>query len=330
VGNEVEGSSAIVDAQVHLNLLGTVESAVAVMDAVGVQSVLIDEWWGYDSDGIRLPHVRLANGAARHMYPFVSDAALRYPERFAYTAWVDPGDPALDFVVAEVADNPHQVAVRIVLRPDLNEDTAIERGRYDRLLDLAANYRIPVKLIVASADVRSPDIARKVSVLKRVIEQNPRVHFVVDHCTVLWLSPRDVERGERRPSALEHALALASLPNAVLLWCHAPTLSHEAFPYRDLFPYLRLLIDGFGASRIMWGSDATHAIGHHNWAEALYCVRTCDVVNDYEREMLLGGTARRVFRWPAPGIVSKDYLASTWRSMPIQVDRSALHDRRRR
>jgi L-fuconolactonase len=64
-----EGESRIdvVDCQVHLNLLGSVDSGVAAMDAVGVSGVVIDEWWGFDADGLRVPHYRLDNGAVRHL-----------------------------------------------------------------------------------------------------------------------------------------------------------------------------------------------------------------------------------------------------------------------
>ncbi len=47
----------IVDAQVHANMLGT-EVTLAIMDALGVQGVLFDEYQRTDGDGAAQPGYR--------------------------------------------------------------------------------------------------------------------------------------------------------------------------------------------------------------------------------------------------------------------------------
>jgi L-fuconolactonase len=44
----------IVDAQVHSNVLGT-EATLAIMDAIGIQAVLVDEYVAPDGKGGLLP-----------------------------------------------------------------------------------------------------------------------------------------------------------------------------------------------------------------------------------------------------------------------------------
>jgi hypothetical protein len=85
----------IVDAQVHANMLGT-EVTVAIMDALGVQGVLFDEYQRTDGDGAAQPGYRLADGTFRPIGPNAESAALRHPERFAFPMRVDPRDPGIE------------------------------------------------------------------------------------------------------------------------------------------------------------------------------------------------------------------------------------------
>ena len=73
----------IVDAQVHANVLGT-EATLAVMDALGIQGLLFDEYQTTTEDGALQPGYRLADGAFRPVGPNAEAAALRHPERFAF------------------------------------------------------------------------------------------------------------------------------------------------------------------------------------------------------------------------------------------------------
>ena len=59
----------IVDSQVHFNLLGDLEAGIAAMDAVGVKSLVYDEFWGFDEKSRILPGYELPNGAFRYTFP---------------------------------------------------------------------------------------------------------------------------------------------------------------------------------------------------------------------------------------------------------------------
>ena len=85
----------IVDAQVHANMLGT-EVTLAIMDALGVQGVLFDEYQRADGDEAAQPGYRLADGTFRPIGPNAESAALRHPERFAFLMRVDPRDPGIE------------------------------------------------------------------------------------------------------------------------------------------------------------------------------------------------------------------------------------------
>src|SRR5690349_11323264 len=103
----------IVDAQVHLNRLG-LEAGLAAMDAVGVKALLFDEYWRLDEKARILPGYELPNGAFRHVFPMAEEAALRYPDRFAYLVRFDRNDPELDYLVSTVKTMPGRKALRVV------------------------------------------------------------------------------------------------------------------------------------------------------------------------------------------------------------------------
>jgi L-fuconolactonase len=326
--DELAAVPFVVDTQAHLNLLGAVECSIAAMDALGIQAVVIDEWWGSDVRGVRLPHFRVGN-AVRHIYPFASEAAFRFPHRFAYTAWVDPGDPRLTEVVQEIADNPQQVAIRIVATQERDEDSRIAAGRYDELLSAAQQLGVPVKLALTRTDM-----ARRIEVLGPLFTRFPTLQFIIDHCGVIRLSDTDLAAGMNSPTVLGTILGYAEFPNVAIQWCHAQTLSCEAYPWLDVLDYLRKFLDAFGVERIMWAGDPTHADGHHTWAESLFSIRDTDILSAGEKHLVLGGNARRVFGWPSEVAPNGDqvatYRASSWRSQAMLAGRVAAEDQGRR
>src|SRR5579871_5739992 len=99
----------IVDSQIHVNQLGinwhdadpdtVIETAILMMDAVGIAAVLIDEAAGFDDKHRHLPSYELSNGAIRSLYPVGDRAVARFPDRFGLIARVDPDDPELDAVM---------------------------------------------------------------------------------------------------------------------------------------------------------------------------------------------------------------------------------------
>jgi predicted TIM-barrel fold metal-dependent hydrolase len=282
----------IVDAQVHLNRLGTywettdldlvVDYAVVTMDALGLSGVLIDEWAGFDEKRRHLPGMVLPNGAMRGEHPFSERAMALHPDRFAYVARIDPNDPDLETLMAGVRQKPGAVCLRIVPLPDVGEVELFERGGYDDLLGAAERYQVP---IFAWFPGRS-------HLLVPALEKFPKLQLILDHC--------GISRAEGNHAAqLDRVLQLARHPNLGLKWCHAPShLSQQAYPFADVLPYLRRAIDAFGPERIVWASDHTQSKPHHSWAQALYYVLDSSELSDKEKEWILGRAVRTLLRWP--------------------------------
>jgi predicted TIM-barrel fold metal-dependent hydrolase len=79
------------------------------------------------------------------------------------------------------------------------------------------------------------------------------------------------------------------------------SLSREPFPYRDTWPALRAVCAEFGPGRLMWGSDFPFVPTARGYADARTAVELAlPQLGTAERGLLFGGTARAVYRLPAP------------------------------
>jgi L-fuconolactonase len=283
-----------VDAQVHLNRLNPdweqtdhatlVHSAVTTMDALGLNAVLIDEWAGFANPVTKRGHLPghfLPNGAMRGEHPFSETAVSLYPERFGYVARIDPLDPDLERLMAEVPDKPGALCLRIVPIPEAGELDLYEQGGFQPLFAAAERHQVP---IFAWFPGRS-------HLLAPTLELFPSLPLILDHCGL----SRDQGNFAHQ---LDEVCEMARYPNLALKWCHAPSqLSREPFPFTDVFPFLRRAIDAFGMERVMWASDHTQSKSHHSWAEALFYLRDSPHLTDTEKEWLLGRSVRTILRW---------------------------------
>ncbi len=287
----------IVDAQVHLNRIGAgwesaqpqdvIERAIVAMDAVGIDAVLIGEY----PLGPGVWHT-LPNGARRRDYPFSELAVTLYPERFAYHVGVDRRDPEIDQQMAAVRSKPNALCIRVVPLPATGEIEQFAAGAYEPIWAAAEKYEVPMFVGVPG----------NIDKLVPYLENFPRAQVIMDHTATLYAGETPpVADPAARFAEFDHVISLARFPNLALKWCHAPDrISAQTYPFNDLAPYARRLIDAFGAERVMWASDYTQVRHHHSWAQALHHMLEWHILSERETEWIFGGTIRSVLRWPRP------------------------------
>jgi predicted TIM-barrel fold metal-dependent hydrolase len=301
----------IIDAQVHLNMLlpnwrtvdldEAVAAGVTVMDAVGIDRLLIAESWGFDAQMRPARAAVLPNGAIRMQFPFSERAVALHPDRFVSLRRVDHRDPELERLVSEVRATPGALCLRVVPIVDTGEVDAFERGEFEPLFAAAEQHAVP---IFASLHGRG-------HMLVRYLRNFPRLQVILDHTGVGVDPPRIgtvaptlarsvVPSLEGRIAQLDAVIELAQYPNLALKWCHAPArLSAERYPHRDVLPHLRRVIEAYGVERVMWASDFTqsfHTFGRP-WAESLHYLLDSDQLSETEKEWLFGRSVRQVLRW---------------------------------
>jgi predicted TIM-barrel fold metal-dependent hydrolase len=267
----------IVDAQVHFTTLGIAEG-LAAMDALGISSLLIDEFDRVDGDGYQ-PYVLTGNGIPRPVQPMAEAAARRHPERLAYLMRVDYRDPDLDALVAQEMSAPGFKALRTcALLPD--EQIPFATGAYREVFAVAARHTIP--LFVNALELEAVD---------QYIEAFTEVPIILDHCGTAYTAQK-----------FDHLIGLARYSNLHIKWTHGPAIfGSPDYPFVSLQEKLRELVDAFGADRILWASDITENHSGHTWAEMLFQVRDSSLLSGAEKTWILGSTARKVLGWPKAG-----------------------------
>ncbi|MFC6357092.1 amidohydrolase family protein [Luethyella okanaganae] len=296
----------IVDAQVHLNMVG-LQAGLVAMDAAGIDALVIDEFWGFDEHGRPLPNYPLSGGSVRHTSPLGEEAVARHPDRFAYVTRVQPDDPGLEEVIATVRERPGRLALRIlpfVPKPpsagESPENLAavaafaeeLTGGRYDRYFALAERHSVPVFL-----QVNGIGIPGRLDAIEHIARHHPQLTVVIDHLGVAMPGSRAARPG--RFAQFEEVATLARFPNVALKWGHATRLSEEPYPYQDVRTALHRIVEAFGAERIMWASDWTIDLDWSSWAESFSYIRDDEMLSQDDRAAILGGTVRRLLGWPA-------------------------------
>lgn len=245
----------------------TGDDMVAAMDAVGVDgAVLVSAFTMYRYDA------SYALGVYR-----------AHPDRFRVIKPVDPADPAVAETIADWAATEGSVGIRIMMRGEVSADPA-DPG-LNRVLAAAARHDLPVNLLCWGRLEQAAQLAAR----------NPQTRLVIDH---LGLQQPFEPPAPAAPFAdLPNVLALAAYDNVVIKITGACTLSHQPFPYPDIWDPLGRIFDAFGFDRCLWGTDWTRAVELLTYAQGVEAFRVTDRLTDSERAALMGGTLQRVYRW---------------------------------
>jgi predicted TIM-barrel fold metal-dependent hydrolase len=245
----------------------TGDQMVAAMDAVGVDgAVLVSPFSMYRYDASYALQVYAA-----------------HPSRFRLVKPVDPADPAVADTIADWAATEGVVGIRIMLRDEVSADPA-DPG-LNRVLAAAAQHSLPVNLLCWGRLEQAAQLAAR----------NPNTRLVIDH---LGLQQPFEPPPPPEPFAdLPKVSALAARDNITIKISGACTLSHEPFPYKDIWDPLARIFDAFGFNRCMWGTDWTRAVALLTYERGVEAFRVTDRLSDSDRAVLMGGTLQRVYNW---------------------------------
>jgi predicted TIM-barrel fold metal-dependent hydrolase len=245
----------------------TGDQMVAAMDAVGVDgALLVSPFTMYHYDA-----------------SYAIDVHAAHPGRFALIKPVDPNDPAVGDTIAEWADRKGTVAVRVMMRGAVSTDPA-DPG-VNRVLAEAARHSLPVNLLCWGRLEQAGQLAAR----------NPNTMLVIDH---LGLQQPFEPPVPTQPFAdLPKLLKLAAHDNVAVKISGACTLSHERFPYNDIWAPLGRIFEAFGFDRCMWGTDWTRAVAFLTYKQGVDAFLGNDRLSATEKEALMGETLKRIYAW---------------------------------
>ena len=212
-----------------------------------------------------------------------------HPLILGVVGWADARDPDLEATVERFARHPRFVGLREVLHdmPGVDHATSSE---HRRLVAAAASVDAAYDLLVRPEHLPAATA---------LVDAFPDVRFVVDH---IGKPPRDARAGEpvaeRRDRWAAGMRALAERPNVA---CKLSGLLTEGDWRRwratEVTPFLDVVVEAFGPSRCMVGSDWPVCTLAAPYAENLGLVaRYAMALSPDERRAVLEGTARTWYR----------------------------------
>src|SRR5947208_15514200 len=234
----------------------TGDQMVAAMDAVGVDgAVLVSPFSMYRYDA-----------------SYALEVFVAHPTRFRLVKPVDPTDPAVVDAIADWACMKGTVGIRIFLRDNASTDPA--DPAINHVLATAAQHSLPVNVACTGRLDQAGQLAAR----------NRNTRMVIDHLGLP--QPHEPPPPAERFADLPKLLALAAHDNVAVKISGACTLSHEPFPYKDIWDPLGCVFDAFGFDRCMWGTDWTRAVGLLTYAQGVDAYRLTDRLSDSNRAVL--------------------------------------------
>ena len=248
----------------------TGDDMVAAMDAVGVDGALLISpfsMYRYDAS-------------------YSLEVYAKHPGRFGLIKPFDPQSETVADEIAEWTGTPGVVGVRLMLaaQPFEADDPGL-----NRILAAGAQAGVPVNVMCST----------KLPLLRELARRNPDTQVVVDH--VGLVQPPEPPAPAEPFADLANVLSLAECDNVAIKISGACTLSHQPFPYPDIWGPLARVFDAFGFERCMWGTDWTRAVKLLTYEQGVEAFRVTDQLSDSERSALMGGTLMKIYNW-SPGL----------------------------
>jgi L-fuconolactonase len=195
--------------------------------------------------------------------------------------WVPLVSPRVGDVLVELAANPWLCGVRHVLQGEPDPDFAA-RPEFDRGVAALRALGLAYDILVYE---------RQLPTATALVDRHPDQVFVVDHVAKPRIREAVVSPWRDRMREL------ARRPN---VYCKLSGMVTEADPRAwtrsTLEPYADVVLEAFGPSRVLFGSDWPVCLAGCSYSRWLATVRElCAGLSAGERESVLGGTARRAY-----------------------------------
>ena len=180
------------------------------------------------------------------------------------------------------ASTPGVVGCRVMLS---NQDYEADHPGLNAIFAACARAGVPVNVMAAG----------KLPLLTELARRNPDTSVIIDH---VGLAQPFVPPPPAEPFVdLPNVLAAAELDNVVIKISGACTLSHDPFPYADIWEPLGRIFDAYGLGRCLWGTDWTRAVRLLTYEQGVEAFRATDRLTDSDRATLMGGTLARIYNW---------------------------------
>ena len=244
----------------------TGDDMVKAMDEVGVDGALLVSpfsLYGYDAS-------------------YALEVYRAHPDRFGLIKPFDVKSVNVREDLLEWASIPGVVGARLMISNSELQDS--EPGVEEMFLT-ASEADIPVNVFCSG----------NLSVLKKLAETYPNTRLIIDH---LGLEQPFVPPPPEDPFYdIDQVIEVSKYDNVAIKISGACTLSHNPFPYDDIWAPLERIFEAFGFERCMWGTDWTRAVELLTYEQGVESFRIANSISDNERKTLMGGSLSKIYKW---------------------------------
>ena len=244
---------------------GTADELLNEMDVNGVDfSVLVQTSWSTWNNG------------------YIADSVERFPDRFVGHGLIDPLDKNNAEKAVYWMQDRGLVGFRFHPMYYPEKDVLLNESNGPLWEELSKKEAI-VQFHMRAGDAKQIDVLAK---------RFAHMKFLVDH-----MGYPDVSK---EFDLFTPVLDLAKYDNVFVKISDVSGRSNDIFPHIDVHPYIRLLYDAFGSSRLLWGTGYP---GHHrtknNWhtlSDELRLIREgIPFLSELDVEQILGKTAKNIW-----------------------------------
>jgi predicted TIM-barrel fold metal-dependent hydrolase len=213
------------------------------------------------------------------------EAAQKYPDRFAVMGRFPINKPEERSKLETWRDQRGMLGVRLTLHHEWDR-TWMQDGTADWFWPAAERLGIPVML-------NAPYTHKEIG---EVAARHRRLRIIMDH-----LGARTTQKDDLLKAASESTATLAKHSNVYVKLTLVPVFSTAPYPYNNIHPYIRHLVEAFGPKRCFWGTDAS-AMLERTTCSYGNCVKLftehMDFLSASDKEWIMGRGLAECLQWP--------------------------------
>jgi predicted TIM-barrel fold metal-dependent hydrolase len=125
-------------------------------------------------------------------------------------------------------------------------------------------------------------------IINALAKSRPEITFIIDQVGAI------VHRNTKLNTFVEE---LSERPNIYAKLNSVGQNSVEQYPFKDLWPFFKHLVDSFGPNRIMYGTDFPHTLKKCCYTKAINWLYELPFVGPYAQDAIESGTAQELWRF---------------------------------
>jgi predicted TIM-barrel fold metal-dependent hydrolase len=215
-------------------------------------------------------------------------AVAAHPDKFCILGHFDLQAANREEIVRHWRERPGMLGFRFTFNQPQQQSWWTD-GSLDWFWQACEREGLPVGLLAGGHMAAFGDIARR----------HPGLKLHIDH-----LGRGGGGAGGTDDAAfadLADMLALAGLPNVAVKLSGAPSYSTEAYPWRNIHPYLRRIVDAFGPERCFWGTDITRMPCSYRQCVTMFA-EEMPWLQGRDRDLVMGRAICDWLGWRPPGL----------------------------